>query len=243
VNSRTELQEKTFHDLDIFVAPPAGNILCELPSGVTAYAIWVKLIALRSNVRVENCRIVSAWDLESIVLCGNERGVYRVGHAVNLAEDEVLNHRIENGLHFHRRGDVAEGWLVASGYTPIPGEYRNWKITTLSLTFTDQFGNDYSARADAALQRSAGLKNSVSRIRRSRGLFEIGGDLEKEIRSREVPTSTLRRGLEQPGIYRSDRQAKYSRSVSYHAQAGSDPACEMLAARVHLRPVTSTGSR
>src|ERR1035437_9808587 len=62
-----ELQEN-FHDLDIFVAAPAGNILCELSSGATAYAIWAQLTALRSNLRLENCAIMSDWDSESIVL-------------------------------------------------------------------------------------------------------------------------------------------------------------------------------
>jgi hypothetical protein len=123
-------------------------------------SLWIKT-ALRSNVRVENCTIVSVWELESIVLCGSERGLYRGGHAVDFTEDEVLNRRIENGLRFHRCGDVAEGSLVASGYTSIPGEYRDWKITTLNLTFTDQFGHDHSARADAALQKSASGKNSL----------------------------------------------------------------------------------
>jgi len=161
---------------------------------VTAYAIFVKLIALRSNIRVENYRIVSAWDSESIVLCGNERGLYAVG-ALSFTEDEALNHRIEKGLHFHRRGDVVEGWLVASGLRPIPREYRNWQITPLSLTFTDQFGDDYSAQAEATLERSATLTNSVSPRRKSPGLFEIGGDLKNKVRSGEVPTN-LGKGVE-----------------------------------------------
>jgi hypothetical protein len=190
---------ENFHDLDIFVAAPAGNILCELPSGVTAYAIWAHLTALHSNLRLENCRIVSEWDPESIALCQNQKGLYLVGQAVALTEEEALNHRIEKGLHFHDRGDVAEGWLVASGHKPIPDKYRDRMITTLSLTFTDQFGHDHSAHAEAMLQRSAGLRNSDSRVRRSPRLFEIGGDLENEISSREAPASSLKRQPEGGG--------------------------------------------
>jgi hypothetical protein len=182
-----ELRENS-RDLDISVAPFEGNILCELSSGVTAYAIWVRLIALRGNVRLENCTIVSDWDLESIVLCQNQRGLYRVGQAVDFTEQEALNHRIENGLCFHHRGDVAEGWVVASGYKPIPEKYRDRMITKLSLTFTDQFGHDHCAYPEAALQRSSCLKNSVSRVRKSPGLFETG-DPGNEIWSREVPKS------------------------------------------------------
>jgi len=186
-----ELQTNTSPDLDILVAPPAGNILCELSSGITAYAILVKLIAVRSNIRVEDCRIVSPWDCESIALWVNERGQYCVGEGVSFPEDLVLNHRIENGLHFHDRGDVAEGWLVASGYRPIPGEYRDWQITTLSLTFTDQFGHDHVAQAEAILQRSGILKDSNLRVRNSRGVFEVGHP-ETEDGYRETASGALK---------------------------------------------------
>ncbi len=209
-----DVWQENSHDLDIFMAAPAGNILCELPSGVTAYAIWVHLIALRSNLRLENCRIVSDWDSESIVLCQDHKGLYIVGQAVALPKEDVLNHRIEEGLCFHHRGDVAEGWVVASGHTPIPDKFRDWMITKLSVTFTDQFGHDYTALAEAALQRSAGLKNSVSRVRRSPGLFEIEHP-RNEIWAPEVPTSTLSRQPEGGGgaQYQRGRQHDDDRSV------------------------------
>lgn len=204
-----ELQEKIFHDLDIFVAPRGENILCELRSGVTAYAILVRLIALVSNLRLENCGIVSDWDAESIMLCRSQRGLYCVESACLFTEAQALNRRIENGLRFHHRGDGAEGWLVASGHKPIPDKYRDCMITTLSLTFTDQFGHDYSAHAEAMLQRSAHVRNTDSRVRRSSGLFEIGGDLENENWSREVPTSTLRRQPEGRGANEHQRGRKH----------------------------------
>jgi hypothetical protein len=190
--------QETSQDLDIFTAAPGGNILCEIPSGVTAYAIWVHLTALRSNVRLEECRIESDWDLASIVLCQDHKGLYIVGQAVNLQAEDVLNHRIENGLCFHDRGDVAEGWVVATGHKPIPDKYRNWMITELCLRFTDQFGHDHCAYAEAALERSARSRNSDSRVRKSPGLFEVGNP-GNEIWSREVPTSTPSRQPEGPG--------------------------------------------
>jgi hypothetical protein len=175
-----ELQQSS-RRLDIFAARSGGNILSELPGGLTAYAIWVHLLALVSNLILESVRIESAWDPESIALCGNQRGLYRVGQAISLTEEEVLNHRIENGLHFHSPGDIAEGWVVASGFRPIPDKYRNWMITRLSLTFTDQFGHDHSVQAEASLQRSARLRDSDSRARKTLGRFAVGRD-ENEIR-------------------------------------------------------------
>jgi hypothetical protein len=175
-----ELQQSS-RSFDIFAAPPSENILCELPSGVTAYAIWVRLLARVSNLILESVTIESAWDPESITLWRNQRGLYRVGQAISLTEEDVLNHRIENGLHLHSPGDIAEGWVVASGFRPIPDKYRSWMITRLSLTFTDQFGHDHSVQAEATLQRGARLRDSDSRARKTQGRFEVGRD-ENEIR-------------------------------------------------------------
>ena len=183
--------QENSQDLDIFAAAPGGNILCELQSGVTAYAIWVHLTALRSNLRLEDCTIASPWDSQSISLCLIERGLYRVGSAVEFTEAEALNGRIENGLCFHQHGDVDEGWLVASSLKPIPENYRDRMITNLSLRFTDQFGREYIALADAVLDRSARATNSVSRVRRFPGLFESETP-RNEFRSRNVTPNTLR---------------------------------------------------
>ena len=194
-----ELRENS-RDLDILVAPFEGNILCELPLGAAAYAIWTRLTALRSNLRVEDCRIVSDWDLESIVLCQNQRGLYLVGQAISFSEEEVLNRRIENGLCFHHRGDIAEGWVVASSYTPIPEKYRDRTVTKLGLTFTDQFGHDYSAHAEAALQRRSYVKNSVSRVPKSSGRLTPG---IPRIKYAQAHLNNLR-GVGEPSINHGD---------------------------------------
>jgi len=177
--------------LDIFVAPREGNLLCELSSGVTACAIYVELVSLSSNLILENSQIASEWDSELIVLCGDQRGMYRVGAAFEFTGEEVLNHRIENGLRFHHCGGVAKGWIVAACRKPIPDKYRSWMITKLSLTFTDQFGHDHSAQAEAILERSARLRDTGPRERKSQGLFEVGP--ESEIGDRETPASALKR--------------------------------------------------
>jgi hypothetical protein len=185
-----EWQENS-RSLDILVAPREGNFLCELSSGVTACAIYVDLVSLRSNLILQNSRIASEWDSELIVLCGDQRGMYRVGAAFDLAGEEVLNHRIENGLRFHHCGGIAKGWIVAACRKPIPDRYRSWMITKLGLTFTDQFGHDHSAQAEAILQRSARLRDTGLREGKSQGVFEAGP--ENEIGVRETDASALKR--------------------------------------------------
>src|SRR5271167_81700 len=67
-----ELQEN-FHDLDIRVAPHGGNLLCELSTGVTWYAIQVHLVSLRSNLTLESLNVASEWDSELIAACANAK--------------------------------------------------------------------------------------------------------------------------------------------------------------------------
>jgi hypothetical protein len=160
-----ELQEYS-RNLDIFGDPPWGNILRELSTGVTECAIWVRLVAPTSNLILENFRIAFERDSELIALSGNARGLYSFGNEFEFTECETLNHRIENGLHLRRPGDVAQGWLLASAHKPIPDKYRNGMITELRLTFTDQFGHDHSAQAKAILERSARLSDSGFRVNR-----------------------------------------------------------------------------
>src|SRR6266436_936104 len=79
--------------LDIFVSLPQDNTLCELSTGVTACAIWVELVALTSNLILEeNFSIASEWDSDFMACCCNSRGLYGVGAAFEYTEDEVLNH-------------------------------------------------------------------------------------------------------------------------------------------------------
>jgi hypothetical protein len=154
--------------LRIDVAPPSENILYELPNGVAAYAIQVYLVALRGNLILRNFAISSEWGSDLVALSANSRGLYSVGPAFEFAANEVLNPRFDTGMHFRRRGDIAEGWLVASSLQPIPDKYPNRIMTELTLTFTDQFGQPHSAQAQAVLERSARRKGR--RTLRSRSM-------------------------------------------------------------------------
>jgi hypothetical protein len=171
--------EENGRSLDIFVAPHEGNILCELSNGITACAIGVDILALTGNLILKEFSIVSEWGSEFIALCPNAKGLFRVGSAFEFAELETLNHRIENGLRFSRRGDAAAGWLLASSNQPIPDEYRPCMITELRLTFTDQFGHCHSAQAQATLQRSGRLKDADFRVPKSESLWAAENGLDR----------------------------------------------------------------
>jgi hypothetical protein len=162
------------HDLDIIIGPAQDSFLCELSTGVTGCAIPVRTVSLCSNLILPNFRIASEWDPELVAVFANAKNLYRVGVAFEFAENETLNHRFEKGLRFRRRGDVAEGYLIACSHIPIPDKYENRMIMKLSVTFTDQFGHNHSAHAYVPLERSKCVRISNSRVGKSSGLFEIG---------------------------------------------------------------------
>lgn len=158
--------------LDIVLAPRHENILRELPNGRTCYAIFARQLSRRGGLILESFEIASEWDSDLIIpLRAEEKKPYRFARAFDFPWHEVLNHRIENGLRFHHRGDLAEGWLLAIGYRPIPDKYRNWMAVTLDITFTDQFGDSHCARAEASLERSARRVDLTARPKEFRGLY------------------------------------------------------------------------
>jgi hypothetical protein len=167
--------EDDSRSLDIAVAPSELNILCQSPSGITACAILVHLVGLRSNLILENFSIATAWDSHLTALPLNSEEGIRTKYGLDFTNEETLNGKIANGLRLNR-GDVFEGWVAATGLAAIPAEYKNWMITRLKLTFTDQFGDEHGAEADAILQRS-NSKTSQLRARPSRDLFELKGNL------------------------------------------------------------------
>jgi hypothetical protein len=82
----------------------------------------VYLVAIRGNLILRDFSIASEWDPKLVALSANGRGLYGVGSAFEFVAHEVLNHRFETGIHFRRRGDIAEGWLVASGFKADSGQ-------------------------------------------------------------------------------------------------------------------------
>jgi hypothetical protein len=138
--------------VDITVAGgPASSVFDS--SGGTFYATWVRLVAERPSTLLD-CRMSTDWD-KHIVLRSfdEERPVCKLG-PLDYSRTEVLNHRIENGLRFDRRGDWFEGMILANGLRPIPEKYRDGAIVPFQLTFEDVFGEKISETAKLSVVRT-----------------------------------------------------------------------------------------
>jgi hypothetical protein len=70
-----------------------------------------------------------------------------------LQQSEVLNQRIENNLRMIR-GQMVEGWFVATGLRPVPAKYGPLPVP-FELVIFDQFGNENRADGRLSVLRSA----------------------------------------------------------------------------------------
>jgi hypothetical protein len=157
--------------LEIHIAPPYINVIRQLPSGPVAYAIWVRLVALRPNVILEDSQLASAWDQDLFQISANKKGLYCLRQGFNFIRAEVLNHFIEDRHCFHHRGDSVEGWLLATGLEPIPEIYPDHMSAGVDVSFTDQFLVDHVSPAYAFVERSAPYKAPTRRTEKFSGLY------------------------------------------------------------------------
>ena len=166
--------------LDVLVSPRDGTVF-QSPCGGIKYAIFVRLLA-RTGLTVVDCLINAIWDDQIVPESyADQDSVCRLGGTEYLRR-EVLNPRIERGLRLSR-GEIVEGWLLASGVWPVPIEYVDF-AAPCEVVFQDYLGQDYAASGKLSVLRRA--RRSETFVRRGTGLY--GGDdsaIPRESASRE----------------------------------------------------------
>ena len=166
-----EGQPKKADTLDIEVGPPLENMVFDLrDGGVAYYAVRSRIVAKRSGVILTDCEIAADWD-DQILLLNIDEGkpLCKLGW-FDVERKEVLNSRLENQLRFHDRGEMVEGWILASGLERIPQQYRYGAVVPCQLTFWDQFQHEIGVRAYLSVLRAGTQKNAALRPRT--GLFD-----------------------------------------------------------------------
>jgi hypothetical protein len=138
--------------LDIQLAPPSESIVYEPSRGGIYYAIPVRLLGLQSGLTLTDVDVTTDWN-DQIVAESFDSGsrIYRLGQQ-EYRSCEVLNQKIESNLPL-RRGQIVEGWILASGVRPIPPQYRNCFTAPFKVTFFDQFGCEHPADGTLSLLR------------------------------------------------------------------------------------------
>ena len=178
--------------LDIAVAGPPESTVFESITGGVAYAVRIRAVALRSGV------VLGAWGVSTNYDDQIEPESFEEGSPVcrlggqEYSPCEVLNSRIEKNLVL-RRGQVIEGWLLATGITPIPAEYCNLAAVSFQLSFWDQLGDEFQTPGKLSVLRRSRLHST--NLRPCRGLYglddsgkprELSVSEESAIRYREL---------------------------------------------------------
>ena len=82
---------------------------------------------------------------------------------------QILNERLEDGLRFHRRGQVVEGWLLWTGSVPLPPNPRDGAFTACQLTFWDSL--EWRIQAEAWLSFFRTTKGKRVGVQQENGLY------------------------------------------------------------------------
>jgi hypothetical protein len=153
--------------LDIVLAGPGASAVFESATGGVHYAVLTHFIAERSGLIVTDWDLNTDYDDQIVPESFDDRHlIFKLG-GQEYCGREVLNSRIEKGLVLSR-GQIAEGWLLATGISKIPPQYSNFAVAPFWLTIWDQFGDGIGAagrlsvlrrvqRDNMGVQKGAGL--------------------------------------------------------------------------------------
>ncbi len=155
--------------LHIVVFEGQASLVLDLSCGGVGYAIRVRLVAEQSGLTLLNCDITTEWDDEIFMAGFDERTPVCKLDWLEYQPRDVLNQRIDNGLRFHHRGEMAEGMILAMGPGPIPPAYSHGMLAPVELIFEDQFENKFGVAAEVVVDRTAKPKNAA--LRRGTGLY------------------------------------------------------------------------
>jgi hypothetical protein len=151
--------------LDIMVGTTAANTVYELRTGGIGYAPHVRLVA-RSGLTITDSYISTRYDDQIVLASFLDGPICRLGRT-EYWQDEALNQQIENGLVL-RRGDVVEGYVLATGLEQIPIKYGKFAVP-FEIVFLDQFGNEFPANGMFSIAKQIQRDNVT--VKKGTGLY------------------------------------------------------------------------
>ena len=167
----------------IQVGSSIENFVFDRYRGTAAhYASYLQIVANNPGIVIADGEITGEFD-DDILLESNvsERVIFDFC-GQHFHRDTILNERIEQGLRFHYRGQMIEGWILGSGSKPIPQEFGNESCTWLQLSFFDPLGRKAEAKAPPSVLRSSRPPEQAPQS--EKGLYAgpiPGPDFEEEV--------------------------------------------------------------
>jgi hypothetical protein len=177
--------------LRIVLGGPAESVVFESATGGVCYAVIGRLVAERSGLILTEWGLSTDHDEQIVPGSFDDRDRFWSLGGQLYRPCEVLNSRIEKGLVL-TRGQIVEGWLLATGVAPIPADHSNLAVVPFRLSFWDQFANEIVAEGRLSALRKA--QREITRVRKGTGLY--GPDATGKPTDLSVGEDTERRYLE-----------------------------------------------
>jgi hypothetical protein len=139
--------------VDVVIDPT--SIIYVLAPGQVLYALYVRMVSSINNFSLVAFDIVVDW--EQCIDCTRDLPPYEFGPrgSVKFEEADVLNPRLSRTLHFKRKGDRFEGWLLGGGLRPVPNQYGPERPAPLLLRLLDSEDRPFDTKARVGVDRVA----------------------------------------------------------------------------------------
>jgi hypothetical protein len=154
--------------LRIVLGGPTESVVFESATGGVCYAVLGRLVAERSGLILAEWGLSTHFDQEIVPGSFDDRDRFWSLGGQLYRPCEVLNSRIEKGLVL-TRGQIVEGWLLATGVAPIPAEHSNLAVVPFWLSFWDQFANEIVTEGRLSALRRA--QRDITRVLKGSGLY------------------------------------------------------------------------
>src|SRR5579862_1152157 len=149
--------------IDIQVGSSIENTVWQThKSSVARYACYVHLTAVTTNLAISDCKITSEFDQDIFLQTDFSKKLVFEFHGHHFHPSTILNQRLD-GLRFNYRGQVIEGWLLASGIRPIPRELPDKRFAWVHLTFSDSLGRALQTKAPLSVLRSTRSPKAIAK--------------------------------------------------------------------------------
>ncbi|GAC1515283.1 MAG: hypothetical protein NVS1B11_31980 [Terriglobales bacterium] len=164
-------------------APRGDSFLFAQCNGGMGIAVWLRIVALRSDVQICGWGIDVPWGENGFYLqiCAEHASFYTAAHGPEYSKVQVLNHRLQRRLNFR---EILEGVLLLRTSEKLSDFYGNGTAVPVSFSFFDQLDNRYSVAVSLPVILDQGPK----RRSQSTGLFAGRGS---EIQNRSAQQSVV----------------------------------------------------
>ena len=167
-------------------SPARDSFLFAQRRGGMGIAVWLRIVALQSDVQICGWGIDVPWGDNGFYLqiCAEHASSYEAAHGPEYPKAHVLNHRLLQ--HLESR-EVLEGVLLLRTSEKLSDFYGNGTVVPVSFSFFDQLDNRYSVEVSLPVILDSGPK----RRSQSTGLFAgRGSDIQDRSAQQSVVVAT-----------------------------------------------------